>query len=84
MARLRKGRRVEDDEIVIAAFLLGHFRKQVEYVSLFSCHNLFQPVAADVFIGHGDGFFRYVDSRNGRGPALRGVEGEGPRMGKAV
>ena len=41
MTGLGKGRRVEDDEIVVVVLLVGHLGQEVEDVSLFSRHDSF-------------------------------------------
>ena len=49
MTGLGKGRRVEDDEIIVMALVVGQVGQEVEDVGLLGRDDVFQAVAADIF-----------------------------------
>ena len=84
MARFRESRRVEDDEIIVMTFVVGQVSQEVEDVGLLGRDDGFQAVAANIFVGHVDGFLGNVDSRDAGRPTFSRIEGKGPGMGEAV
>ena len=84
MARFGEGRRVEDDEIIVMALVVGQVGQEVEDVGLLGRDDVFQAVAADIFVGHVDGFLGNVDGCDAGRPALGCIEGKGSGMGEAV
>ena len=84
MARFGKGRRIEDDEVVIVILLFCQLRQKVEDVGLLGCDDGFEAVAADVFLRHFYGFGRDVDGGNAGSAALGRIEGKCTCMGEAI
>ena len=83
-ARLGKGRRVKDDEVV-GLFVRGlELREQVEDVGDQKVHAVFQAVALRVLPCHFDRTLGYVHRRHVRRAALSGVERERACVREAV
>ena len=83
-AGLRKGRRVEDDEVILVRMLVEQLAQQIKNVCLESVHNLVIAVDFGIMVGHLHSLLADVDSSNAGRTTLRRIERKGAGMREAV